>query len=295
MRSISSRKPSRSNRLARVLQRVLGEHDHEARGDAAALSAQDPAHALDHLPSGPARAHHHAEVGVRHVDAFVEHAGRGDGIERSNPEIVEDLAPLPPGGGTRDQFDRDERIEPVDRVIRRAHRLGEHERALRVLDRRGEAAHQLVLPGRLGDDLAPLGERVEVLARRPTVGARVPLRQVRDRGEEVAEGFEWHVADAAQMLPRADESVLDRDVLRTFSVRERDAHERDARAGAHTVGNRLLESVSVTDAAEERQEQVGDRVVAALQRRGEPEPFLVLRGAAPVAASCRRGRDIRRR
>ena len=70
--------------------------------------------------------------------------------------------------------------------------------------------------------------------------------------------------------------MLDRDVLRTFSVREGHAHERDPRAGAHTVGDRLLESVPVTDAAEERQEQVGHRVVAALQRRGEPEPFLVL-------------------
>ena len=70
--------------------------------------------------------------------------------------------------------------------------------------------------------------------------------------------------------------MLDRDVLRAFFVRERHAHERDARAGAHAVGDRLLESVPVADAAEERQEQVGDGVVAALQRRGEPEPFLVL-------------------
>ena len=87
--------------VARVLQRVLGEHDHEARRDAAALSAQDAAHALDHLPSGPTRTHHDAEVRVRHVDALVEHAGRGDGIERPDPEIAEDLAPLPP------------RVEPV--------------------------------------------------------------------------------------------------------------------------------------------------------------------------------------
>ena len=99
---------------------------------------------------------------------------------------------------------------------------------------------------------------------------------MRDRGEEVAEGFERHVAHAAQMLPRAHEPLLDRDVLRAFSVRERHADERDARAGAHAVGDRLLESVPIANAAEERQEEVGDGVVAALQRRGEPEPFLVL-------------------
>ena len=76
--------------------------------------------------------------------------------------------------------------------------------------------------------------------------------------------------------------MLDGDVLRTFFVRERHAHECDARAGAHAVGDRLLESVPVADAAEERQEQVGDGVVAALQRRGEPEPFLVLGEQRPA-------------
>ena len=167
-------------------------------------------------------------------------------------------------------------------MIGSAHRLGEHDRALRVLDRRSEAAQQLVLPGRLGDDLTSLGERVEVVARRATVGARVPLRQMSDRGEEVTEGFERHVAHTAQMLPRLHESVLDGDVLGALFGRERHAHERDSRAGTHPVGDRLLESIPVADAAEERHEQVGDSVVAALQRRGEPEPFLVLGEQRPA-------------
>ena len=118
-------------------------------------------------------------------------------------------------------------------VVRRAHRLGEHERALRVLDRRGEAAQQLVLPDRLGDDLAPLGERIEVVARRPTVGARVSLRQVRDRGEEVAEGFERHVADAAQMLPRARRAAA-RSRRTPHVLRPRAARRRTRRAGGRT-------------------------------------------------------------
>ena len=87
--------------VGRVLERVLGEHDHEAGGDAGALAAQDAAHALDHLAPGPARAHDDAEVGVGHVDAFVEHAGRGDGVELPVAEVVEDLAPLPRGPSTR--------------------------------------------------------------------------------------------------------------------------------------------------------------------------------------------------
>ena len=109
---------------------------------------------------------------------------------------------------------------------------------------------QLVLPGRLGDDLAPLGERVEVVARGAAVGAGVALGEMRDRGEEVAERFERHVADRAQVLPRAHEPVLDRDVLGALVDRERHADERDSRAGAHAVGDRLLEAVAVADAAE---------------------------------------------
>jgi hypothetical protein len=37
----------------------------------------------------------------------------------------------------------------------------------------------------------------------------------------------------------------------------------------------------VTDAAEERQQQLGHRVVAAFQRRGQAEPFVVLREHRP--------------
>ena len=78
------------------------------------------------------------------------------------------------------------------------------------------------------------------------------------------------------------EPLLDRDVLGAFLDRERHADERHPRAGAHAVGDRLLESVAVADAAEVRQQQLGDRVVAALQRRGEPEPFLVLGEQRPA-------------
>ena len=101
MRSISSRKPSRSTRWRRVLQRVLGEHDDEAGRDAGLLAPQDAAHALDHLAAGAARAHHDAEVGVGHVDAFVEHAGRGDRVEPADAQVVEDLAALPARGRAR--------------------------------------------------------------------------------------------------------------------------------------------------------------------------------------------------
>ena len=84
-----------------VLQRVLGEHDHEAGRDPGSLAAQDAAHALDHLAPGAARAHDDAEVRVGDVDAFVEHAGRRDGVELADAEIVEDLAPLPRGPSSR--------------------------------------------------------------------------------------------------------------------------------------------------------------------------------------------------
>ena len=80
--------------VRRVFERVLGEHDHEAGGDPRPLPPQDAAHALDHLAPGAARAHHHAEVRVGHVDAFVEDAWCGDRIELPIAEIVEDLAPL---------------------------------------------------------------------------------------------------------------------------------------------------------------------------------------------------------
>ena len=88
-------------RLRRVLQRVLGEHDHEAGRDPGPLAPQDAAHALDHLAPGAARAHDDAEVRVGHVDAFVEHAGRGDRVELADAEIVEDLAALARARSTR--------------------------------------------------------------------------------------------------------------------------------------------------------------------------------------------------
>ena len=80
--------------VRRILERVLGEHDHEAGRDAGPLAAQDAAHALDHLAPGAARAHDDAEVRVGNVDAFVEHPRRGDRVELADAEIVEDLAPL---------------------------------------------------------------------------------------------------------------------------------------------------------------------------------------------------------
>ena len=193
-----------------------------------------------------------------------------------HPQVVEDLASLPARGRAGDEVDRHQRIEAVDRVVRGAHGLGEHQRAVGALDRGREAAEELVLAGRLRDDLAPLGERVEVLARGTAVGTGVAFGEVRDRGEEVAEGFEGHVAHAAEVKPRADEPLLDRGVLGALADRERYADERDAGSRAHAVGDRLLEAVAVADAAEVGQQQIGHRVVAALEGRGEPEPFLVL-------------------
>ena len=260
-----------------ILQRVLGEHDHEARRDARSLAAQDAAHALDHLAPGAARAHHDAEVRVGHVDAFVEHARRGDRVELADAEIVEDLAALPASGRAGDQVDRHQRIEPVDRVVRGAHGLGEHERAVGVLDRGREAAEQLVLADRLRHDLAALGERVEVVARGAAVGAGVALGEVRDRGEEVAERFERHVAHRRRCWRALDEPLLDRDVLGALLDRTARTPTNATRGRrAHAVGDGLLEAVAVADAAEVREQQLGDRVVAAFERRGEPEPFLVL-------------------
>jgi hypothetical protein len=82
-------------------------------------------------------------------------------------------------------------------VIRGANGLREHEGAVGVLDGRPEISEQLVLADRLRDDLASLRERVEVVARGPTVGPRVALGEVRNRGEEVAERLERHVSHRA--------------------------------------------------------------------------------------------------
>ena len=113
------------------------------------------------------------------------------------------------------------------------------------------------------------------------VGAGVALGEVRDRGEEVAERLERHVADPTEVMTRAHEPLLDRGVLGPLVDRQRDADERHPGRRAHAVGDRLLEAVAVTDAAEVGQQQLGDRVVAALQRRGEAEPFVVLREHRP--------------
>ena len=119
-----------------IFQRVLGEHDHEAGCDPGPLPAQDAAHPLDHLAPGPARAHHDPEVRVGYVDAFVEHPRRRDGVEPADAQVVEDLAALTASRRPGDQIDRHQRIEPVDGVVRGAHGLGEHERAVGALDRR---------------------------------------------------------------------------------------------------------------------------------------------------------------
>ena len=198
-------------------------------------------------------------------------------------EIVEDLAALPASRRPGDQVDRHQRIEPVDGVVRGAHGLGEHQRAVGVLDGRREAAEQLVLAARLRHDLAPLRERVEVVAGGAAVGAGVALGEVRDRGEEVAERFERHVAHLAEVLARARRAAARSRCTRP-ARRPTARTPTNATRGrrAHAVGDGLLEAVAVADAAEVRQQQLGDRVVAALERRGEPEPLLVLREQRPA-------------
>ena len=102
-------------------------------------------------------------------------------------------------------------------------------------------------------------------------------------------------ADEAEVLAGAHEPLLGRGVLGPFLDRQRDADERHPGRRAHAVGDGLLEAVAVADAAEVGQQQLGHRVVAAFQRRGEAEPFVVLAGAARAAGSRRRGRGTRRR
>ncbi len=98
-------------------------------------------------------------------------------------------------------------------MVRGAHRLGEHQCAVGVFDRGREAAEQLVLAAGLGDDLAPLGKRVEILTRGAPVGTGVALGEMRDRGEKVAERLERHVANLAQVIARVHELLFGRDVL----------------------------------------------------------------------------------
>ncbi len=216
-----------------------------------------------------------------HVDALVEHPGCGDRVEAPDPQIVQDLPPLTPRGRAGDEVDRHQRIQPVDGVIGGADGLGEHQRAVRVADRRREAAEQLVLPARLRDDLTPLREGVEVLAGGTTVGAGVALGEVRDRGEEVAERLERHPRHPAEVVPSLDQLLFGRGVLGPLPQRQLDADERHPRGRAHAVGDGLVEAVAVADAAEVGHEQLGDRVVAAFERGGEPEPLLVLREHRP--------------
>ncbi len=143
-------------------------------------------------------------------------------------------------------------------------------------DGRRQLAEQFVLAARLRHDLAPLGERVEILARGAPVGTGVALGEMRDRGEEVAERLERHAADETEVMTRAHESLLRRGVLGPFVNRQVDADERHPRRRAHAVVDRLLEAVAVADAPEVRQEQLVHRVVAAFERRGQAEPFVVL-------------------
>ena len=137
-------------------------------------------------------------------------------------------------------------------------------------------AEQLVLAAGLRHDLAPLRERVEILAGGAAVGAGVALGEMRDRGEEVAERLEWHPAHLAEVMACAHELLLGRGVLGPFVDRQLDPDERHPRRRAHPVVDGLLESVAVADAAEVRQQQLGHPVVAALERRGQAEPFVVL-------------------
>ena len=83
-------------------------------------------------------------------------------------------------------------------------------------------------------------------------------------------------------MARAHELLLGRDVLGPLVDRQLDADERHPGRRAHAVGDGLLEAVAVADAAEVRQQQLGHRVVAALERRGEPEPLVVLAEHRPA-------------
>ena len=164
-------KPVAFDAVGGVFQRVLGEHDHEAGCDPGLFPAQDAAHPLDHLAPGPARAHDDSEVGIRYIDAFIEHPRSRDGIESADPEIVEDLPSLTASRRTGDQIDRHQGIEAVDCVVRRAHGFCEHQRPISFLDGRGKTAEEFVLADCLRHDLPTLGKRVEIIAGRAAVGA----------------------------------------------------------------------------------------------------------------------------
>ncbi len=134
-------------------------------------------------------------------------------------------------------------------------------------------------------DWATISRRLENASRywraaRP-FGAGVALREVGDRGEEVAERLHRHAGQGTEQVAGVDELVLGGDVLGPLVDREVDADERHARRRAHAVGDGLVEAVAVADAAEVRDQELGDGVVGALQRGGETEPLLVLREHGP--------------
>ena len=84
-------------------------------------------------------------------------------------------------------------------------------------------------------------------------------------------------AHLPEVMTRVHELLLGGDVFGAFLDGQRHADECDARRRAHAVGDGLLEAVAMADATEVGQQQVGHGVVAALERRREPEPFFVLR------------------
>ena len=62
----------------RVLDRARDMDDDEAGHRPVVLTAQHPAHPLDHLPPAAARGEHDGDIGGGYVDALVEHLRRGD-------------------------------------------------------------------------------------------------------------------------------------------------------------------------------------------------------------------------
>ena len=101
--------------------------------------------------------------------------------------------------------------------------------------------------------------------------------------EEVTERFERHVANGAEVLAGAHEPLFDGEVLRRSSTDNATPTKATRAARAHSVGNGLFEPVAVADPAEVGEQQLGHRVVAAFERRGQPEPLVVLLAATAAA------------
>src|SRR3954454_9349057 len=78
------------------------------------------------------------------------------------------------------------------------------------------------------------------------------------------------------MAASAHELRFGLEVFGALLDRQLDADEGDARACAHAVGDGLFEAVSVADASEVGEQQVGDRVIGTLERCREAEAFVVL-------------------